>query len=110
MPTNMTRPVPPPNDGIVQKQAPQSGMVKTATQQSSSGFTVQIASYSLKSEAEAQRAKLAAKGYNAGIIESHLGDKGIWYRVCIGKRLDPVSAKELAGKLGKGAIAIPDSN
>ncbi|NVN92697.1 MAG: SPOR domain-containing protein [Desulfuromonadales bacterium] len=74
----------------------------------SSGFTVQVASYSLKSEAEATRSKLAGKGYNVIINESNQGDKGIWYRVRVGKKLEHDAAKELAGKIGKGAIAIPE--
>ena len=72
------------------------------------GFTVQVASYSLKSEAEATKNKLAGKGYNVTLIESNQGDKGTWYRVRVGKRLEQDAAKELAGRLGKGAIVIPD--
>jgi len=71
-------------------------------------FTVQVASFPLKSEAETLKNKLAGKGYNAFIAESHQGDKGTWYRVRVGKKLDQESAKELAGKLGKGALVIPD--
>jgi len=110
MPTNVTRPAPPENDDTNQKQAAQTAPSKPAARQDSKGFTVQVASYSLKSEAEAMRSKLAAKGYDVGIVESHLGDKGTWYRVRVGKRLDQDVAKELAGKIGKGAIAIPDKN
>jgi cell division protein FtsN len=77
-------------------------------QDANNGFTVQVSSYSLKSEAETFRSKLAAKGYNVYITESHLGDKGTWYRVRIGKRLEQDAAKELAVKLGKGAMAIAD--
>ena len=76
--------------------------------ESSSGYTVQVSSYSLKSEAEIFKSKLAAKGYSVYITESHLGDKGTWYRVRVGKRLEQEAAKELAAKLGKGAMAIPD--
>jgi cell division protein FtsN len=72
------------------------------------GFTVQVASYSLKSEAEAMKNKLAGKGYNVIINESNQGDKGTWYRVRVGKKLEQDAAKELAGKIGKGAIAIPE--
>lgn len=79
-----------------------------AKQQDNSGFAVQVASYSLKSEAEAVKNKLAAKGYNVRISESNQGDKGIWYRVRVGKHLEQEAARELATKLGKGAIAIPD--
>lgn len=108
MPTNLSRPAPPQNDENPQKQPGESSPTKNTVRQDSNGLTVQVASYSLKSEAETLRSKLAAKGYNVAITESHLGDKGIWYRVRVGKRLDPDAAKELAGKLGKGAIAIPD--
>jgi len=108
MPPNVARPAPPQSDESSQKQPPQVAPAKQASRQDSNGYTVQVASYSLKSEAETLRGKLAAKGYNINVIESHLGDKGTWYRVRIGKRLDPDTAKELAGKLGKGAIAIPD--
>ena len=72
------------------------------------GFTVQVASYSLKSEAETMRSKLANKGYNVTISESHQGDKGTWYRIRVGKRLEQEAAKELAGKLGRTAMVIPD--
>jgi cell division protein FtsN len=72
------------------------------------GFTVQVASFSLKSEAETLKSKLAGKGYNVTVNESNQGDKGTWYRVRVGKRLEQDAAKELAGKLGKSAIVIPD--
>jgi cell division septation protein DedD len=71
-------------------------------------FTVQVASFPLKSEAETLKNKLAGKGYNAYISESHQGDKGTWYRVRVGKKLEQEAAKELAGKLGKTALVIPD--
>jgi cell division protein FtsN len=110
MPTNIIRQPPLQREENPQKQTPQEVAAKPATRQNESGFTVQVASYSLKSEAETMRNKLAAKGVNATIIESHLGDKGTWYRVRVGKRLDQDAAKELAEKLGKGAIATPDSD
>jgi len=72
------------------------------------GFTVQVASYSLKSEAETLKNKLFSKGYNVAIVESNQGDKGVWYRVRVGRRLDESAAKELSNKLGKGAMVIPD--
>ncbi|QEM67711.1 SPOR domain-containing protein [Geobacter sp. FeAm09] len=74
------------------------------------GFTVQVASYSLKSEAEAMRSKLAGKGYNVFLVESNQGDKGTWYRVRVGRKLEQDAAKELSSKIGKGAIAIPDKD
>jgi cell division protein FtsN len=73
-------------------------------------FTVQVASFPLKSEAETLKSKLAGKGYNAFISESNQGDRGTWYRVRIGRRLDQEAARELAGKLGKAALVIPDKD
>jgi len=110
MPANMTKPAASQNDENTQKPTVQTAPLRPAARQDSNGLTVQVASFSLKSEAETLRNKLAAKGYNVGIAESHLGDKGTWYRVKVGKRLDPDAAKELAAKLGKGAIAIPDKD
>jgi cell division protein FtsN len=103
IPTNLTRPVAPQSDDNTPIQT-----TKPVSHQEATGFTVQIASCSLKSEAETYRTKLATKGYNVNIVESNQGEKGTWYRVHVGKRLDQDSAKELAKKLGKGAIVIPD--
>jgi cell division protein FtsN len=109
MPANMNKTGSAQTGDDSQKQASQTPPAKPAARQdTASGFTVQVASYSLKSEAETLRGNLTAKGYNVGITESHLGDKGTWYRVRVGKHLDADAAKDLAKKLGKGAIAIPD--
>ncbi|MFZ2949030.1 MAG: SPOR domain-containing protein [Desulfuromonadaceae bacterium] len=110
MPANIARPAPTQNDENTHKKPLQSSPAKPAGRQDTGDFTVQVASYSLKSEAETMRGKLAAKGYSVSVVESHLGDKGTWYRVRVGKRLDSDAAKELAGKMGKGAIAIPDKD
>ncbi len=111
IPANIAKPGQPQSDDVTQKQQPaQPAMAKSGTHQDSGGLTVQVGSYSLRSEAEAMRSKLAAKGYNVNIVESHQGDKGTWYRVRVGKKLDQDAAKELAGKIGKGAIAIPDKD
>ncbi|MDD2733209.1 MAG: SPOR domain-containing protein [Desulfuromonadaceae bacterium] len=112
MPANVTKPAPPQPDEAAQDQPVKSAPVKPAntTRQETGNLTVQVASFSLRSEAETLRSKLAAKGYNVTIVESFLGYKGTWYRVRVGKHLDPDAAKELAGKLGKGAIAIPEKD
>lgn len=109
IPSNLSKPSQPGTDApkpaaVVPKVAQE----KNSANQENSGYSVQVASYSLKSEAEAIKNKLAGKGYNVTIVESRQGDKGTWYRVRVGKKLDHEAAKELAGKLGKGAIPIPD--
>lgn len=71
-------------------------------------FAVQVGSYTLKSEAEILKNKLAAKGYNVSVSESNQGEKGIWYRVRVGKKLEKEAAKELASKIGKGAVVVSE--
>ncbi len=108
LPANMARTVPPQGEENQPAPASPAPPAKGGGRADASGLTVQVASFSLKSEAETLRSKLASKGYNVNIVESRLGDKGTWYRVRVGKHLEPDGAKELASKLGKGSIAIPD--
>lgn len=101
IPANMNKPA--------ASESTQSGAEKTAAKHNDNNtFTVQVASFPLKSEAETLKNKLAAKGFHVFIIESNQGDKGTWYRVRVGKKLEHEAAKELAGKLGKTALVIPD--
>lgn len=107
IPTNMAKP--PAADTQKPPADKPAGVDKAAARQpESTGFTVQVASFPLKSEAETLKNKLAGKGYNVSVVESHQGDKGTWYRVRVGRKLDQEAAKELAGKLGKTALVIPD--
>lgn len=108
MPSNLAKPLQPQPSANTNKAAVATPAEKPSPSQESDRFTVQIASYSLKSEADTMKNKLASKGYSAYISESNQGDKGIWFRVRVGKKLDQDAAKELASKLGKGAIPIPD--
>lgn len=111
IPSNLTKPAQPaaePAKPIADK--PQGTPEKSAAKQDNSGFTVQVASYTLKSEAETLKNKLTGKGYNVSIVESNQGDKGTWYRVRVGRKLAQDAAKELAGKLGRSAMVIPDTN
>ncbi|HEY6839381.1 MAG TPA: SPOR domain-containing protein [Geobacteraceae bacterium] len=71
-------------------------------------FVVQVASYREKGEAAAIRDRLVAKGVSAYILESHVQDKGVWYRVRIGKSLSQQEAKDIATKVGKEALVIPE--
>lgn len=71
-------------------------------------FAVQVASSKDKKEAEMIKAKLAAKGFAAYIVESNIPDKGIWYRVRVGRQMEQSSANETATMIGKGALVIPE--
>lgn len=108
IPANISKPSLSQNADESPRPTPPATAEKSAGRQTGSTFTVQISSHSLKSEAEALKSKLAGKGYNSYIVESNQGNKGIWYRVRVGRGLELEAAKELSGKLGKGAMAIPD--
>ncbi|MDD5284889.1 MAG: SPOR domain-containing protein [Desulfuromonadaceae bacterium] len=108
IPTNFTK-QPQEQNTIENIRPPTPAAVdKTASHRNANVFTVQVSSHSLKSEAETLKNKLAGKGYSVYIAESNQGNKGIWYRVRVGRGLEQDAAKELAAKLGKGAMAIPD--
>jgi cell division protein FtsN len=69
---------------------------------------VPIASYREKREAEAIKARVAARGLAAYVVELNLPGKGHWYRVRVGRGLDQEAANELAKKAGKGAMVVPE--
>ena len=71
-------------------------------------FLVQIASYRDKQEAEAVLAKLSAKGVAAYLVESKVKEKGVWYRLRVGRHLSRQEAEQLAGKVGSGATVLPE--
>ena len=71
-------------------------------------YSVQVASYREKKEAEALRDKLVAKGVSAFIQESRTSDRGVWYRLRVGRGLTQQQAGETAAKLGKDALVVPE--
>ena len=80
----------------------------SAKSESAARFVVQVASYREKQEAVTAQAKLSAKGVAAYLVESHVADKGVWYRLRVGRHLTRAEAGELAGKTGKGSIVVPE--
>ena len=70
-------------------------------------FAVQVGSYKSRAEAEEMLARSKATGLSAYIVEAKT-DRGTWYRVRMGKKLDPQAASQLASKAGKGAIPVPE--
>ncbi len=98
----------PPAEKQAEKQAAaekQSGAEKQAAEPR---YLVQVASYKDKQEAESARAKLAAKGVAAYVVESKVKDKGVWYRIRVGKHLSKQEAQQLAGKVGSGAAVVTE--
>ncbi len=70
-------------------------------------FAVQVGSYKNRAEAEEMLARSKATGLPAYIVVAKT-DRGTWYRVRMGKNLDPQAASQLASKAGKGAIPVPE--
>jgi cell division protein FtsN len=108
IPANLAIPAQPQNVTENKRPPTPAAVEKITGHRDANTFTVQVASLSLKSEAEALKNKLASKGYSVHIAESNQGIKGTWYRVRVGRGLEPEAAKELASKLGKGAMVVPD--
>lgn len=77
-------------------------------------FTIQV--YSFQDKTRAQRALQALKesGYQAFLIMSDLGEKGIWWRVRVGGITDEASARRMLEEIRKnynsGFILKPGTN
>jgi cell division septation protein DedD len=88
--------------------APAATPAAAAKPETSVRYVVQVASYREKQEALTAQGKLAGKGIAAYLVESKLADKGIWYRIRVGRHLTKGEAGELAAKSGKGSIVLPE--
>lgn len=82
--------------------------VEPAAKDGARCFTVQVASVKEKAEAETLRSRLAAKGLNPMVVAVNVPGKGLVYRVRAGRHLLQSEAQEIAGKLGSGAIVVPE--
>jgi cell division septation protein DedD len=71
-------------------------------------YTVQLASYRDRKEAEELKAKWAKNGYSVRVIETSAPGGGTLYRVRIGNRMSQEAASQLSGKIGGGAISVPE--
>lgn len=71
-------------------------------------YTVQVAAYNVKSEAQELKTKLLKIGISSRIEEYTVPGKGILYRVRSGSNLDKVTASKIAEKLGNNAILIAE--
>ncbi|PIE32756.1 hypothetical protein CSA56_14315 [candidate division KSB3 bacterium] len=59
-------------------------------------YTVQVASSPAREDSERLVKKFGQHGYQAFVMEANLGEKGIWYRVCVGNNL---ASQEAANQL-----------
>lgn len=62
-------------------------------------YTIQLASYQDRGEAEGEVARMKKKGYAAFIVSSDVPEKGTWYRVRLGSFVKRSSAEKLVSEL-----------
>jgi len=67
--------------------------------ESGSAFAVHVSSYRSLNRAQTETRGLEAKGYAAEVRTVHLGDKGTWYRVWVGRLPSREEAEALARRL-----------
>lgn len=65
------------------------------------GFTIQVYSFQDKNRAETALQALKNSGYQAFLIMSDLGEKGIWYRVRVGGIADEAAAHKMLDEIRK---------
>jgi septal ring-binding cell division protein DamX len=74
----------------------------------SESYTIQVAAYHEKSDAQMLMKKLQKIGVSARIEEYEVTGKGRWYRVRAGSKLDKYTASKLASMIGHKAILVPE--
>ncbi len=84
---------------------PVKAMVKAADPARSpavvTGYAVQVYSFQDKTRAEKALEDLRSKGYQAFLVVSDLGEKGVWYRVRVGGIADEKEAQVMLEKVRK---------
>ncbi len=65
------------------------------------GYAVQVYSFQDKTRAEKALETLRSKGYQAFLVVSDLGEKGIWYRVRVGGIADEKEAQVMLENVRK---------
>ncbi len=77
------------------------------------GFTIQVYSFQDRNRAETALQALKNSGYQAFLMMSDLGEKGVWYRVRVGGIADEAAARKMLDEIRKnynsGFILKPKS-
>ncbi|MGA7828155.1 MAG: SPOR domain-containing protein [Geobacteraceae bacterium] len=94
-----------------EKSAINSGATQTAATAKNIGkttYTVQVAAFHAKSDAQELKSKLQKIGFSCRIEEYSIPGKGSWYRVRTGSKLDKDTATKIAAKVGDNAILVTE--
>ena len=70
------------------------------------GFTIQVYSFQDKNRAATALQALKNRGYEAFLIMSDLGEKGVWYRVRVGGITDEAAARKMLDEIRKIPIIV----
>jgi cell division septation protein DedD len=89
--------VPPPKADPV----PPLAIVTSPVNGHEAGFTIQVYSFQDKNRAATALQTLKNNGYQAFLIMSDLGEKGIWYRVRVGGIADEAEAHKMLDQIRK---------
>ena len=92
------------NPSVPPKKAdpvPPMAIVTSPVNGQEAGFTIQVYSFQDKNRAETALQALKNSGYQATLLMSDLGEKGIWYRVRVGGIPDEASAKKMLDEIRK---------
>ena len=92
------------NPSIPPKKAdpvPPMAIVTSPVNGHEAGFTIQVYSFQDKNRAETALQALKNSGYQAFLIMSDLGEKGIWYRVRVGGIADEAAAHKMLDEIRK---------
>jgi len=89
------------NDIFHHDPVPPMAIVTSPVDGHETGFTIQVYSFQDKNRAETALQSLKNNGYQAFLIMSDLGTKGIWYRVRIGGIADAAAAHKMLEDIRK---------
>ena len=79
----------------IEPVVPPMAIVTTAAAGQGQGVTIQVYSFQDKKRALSALQTLKTSGYQAFLIVSDLGEKGLWYRVRVGGVMDEVAAHKM---------------
>lgn len=109
-PTSKIAPAIADNSGQQQQRSAEKKETSAAggTTSNKKTYTVQVAAYDEKADAQGLQAKLQKIGISSRVEEYSVPGKGTWYRVRSGSKLDKVDADRIAAKLGNNAILVAE--
>jgi cell division septation protein DedD len=106
------QPAPAPAPAVAPMRPPPGAEDAAAPRPAPGEFTVQVGAYQERTEADGLSRKLRGAGFRPYIVEADIPQKGIWYRVRVGKFTDREAAdryrKDLERELQTAAVIMKE--